>query len=231
LKDPAKGQVVFLCGKYFYSMHTKTKIHLSALEMELIENKEWILTKASVINKVFQLFGEMHEVFRGIVEEESYSLVAEIFKKNTAKISKGENYQGLPYVIMDYPAFFSKENIVAIRTFFWWGNFFSISLHLSGRSFQIKDNFSKCYHYLKENSFFICINDKEWQHNFDPANYMEASKVNEKKLDQIIKRGFLKISKKADLNQWENVPEFFERNFIEILEFLKISFPGDGKVP
>jgi hypothetical protein len=212
-------------------MHTKTKIHLSALEKELIENKEWILTKASVIEKVFQLFGGMHDIFRVMVEEKQYSLITGIFQKKEAKISKGENYLGLPYVIMDYPAFFSKESTVAIRTFFWWGNFFSISLHLSGKIFQIKDNFSGCYPYLKEHSFFICINDMEWQHDFGPSNYMEASKINEADLDQILKKNFFKIAKKIDLDKWEDAPEFLERNFSEILEFLKISFRGDGKVP
>jgi len=212
-------------------MHVKTKIHLSPLEKELIANKEWILTKASVIEKVFQLFGGMHDIFRVMMEEKHYSMITGIFQKKDAKISKGENYRGLPYVIMDYPAFFSKENTVAIRTFFWWGNFFSISLHLSGKAFQTKDNFSGYYPYLKQHSFFICINDKEWQHDFDPANFIEAPKINEKDWDQILKKNFFKIAKKIDLDKWNDVPEFLERNFKEILEFIKISFPGDGRVP
>jgi hypothetical protein len=48
------------------------------------------------------------------------------------KISRGENYQLLPYIILDYPSYFSRNNIFAVRTMFWWGNFFSITLHLSG---------------------------------------------------------------------------------------------------
>ena len=41
------------------------------------------------------------------------------------------------------PAVFSKENIFAIRTMFWWGNFFSISLHVSGKYFKTEIDFSK----------------------------------------------------------------------------------------
>ena len=52
--------------------------------------------------------------------------------QSTPKIAKGENYLQLPYVLLDYPRCFDKENIFAIRTMFWWGNFFSITLHLSG---------------------------------------------------------------------------------------------------
>ena len=54
--------------------------------------------------------------------------VAEI----SPKISKGENYNGLPYVMFDYPRFFTKENVFAVRTFFWWANYFSVTLHLKG---------------------------------------------------------------------------------------------------
>ena len=56
----------------------------------------------------------------------------EVIKTSTPKISKGENYKDLPYVMLDYPRCFQKEKTIAIRTFFWWGNFFSINLQLSG---------------------------------------------------------------------------------------------------
>ena len=49
------------------------------------------------------------------------------------KISRGENYNGLPYVMLDYPRCFGKEDVFAMRTMFWWGNFFSITWHLKGK--------------------------------------------------------------------------------------------------
>ena len=52
---------------------------------------------------------------------------------SSPKISKGENYKGLPWLVLDYPRYFNKEDIFAIRTLFWWGNFFSITLHISGK--------------------------------------------------------------------------------------------------
>ena len=51
-------------------MSTAAKIHLSKLETELIKNKEWILTKQAVIEKVYQLFGELNEIFKQISEQE-----------------------------------------------------------------------------------------------------------------------------------------------------------------
>ncbi len=113
-------------------MSNRAKIQLSKLENELVNNTEWILTKQAIINKVYLLLGELHETYASILNDERYFI--SIFKgTKSGKISKGENYLGLPYAILDYPAIFKKEDVFAIRTMFWWGNFFSITLHVSGR--------------------------------------------------------------------------------------------------
>lgn len=209
-------------------MNTETKIHLSKLETELIQNKEWILTKRSIINKVYQLFGEMHKIYKEIVYQETSSIIGS-YKNAGGKISKGENYKGLPYVIMDYPAIFTKENIFAIRTMFWWGNFFSISLHLSGEKFQLQNDLSKIFLFLQEKDFYICVSEDEWQHNFEPSNYVAVSDLSENAFKEILKRIFFKISKSLELNKWNAAPGFLEESFKEIIEFLKISFPTGEK--
>ena len=61
---------------------------------------------------------------------EQYRTLGE--KYGSPKISKGENYRGLPYVMLDYPRLFGREEVLAIRTFFWWGHGFSVTLHLKG---------------------------------------------------------------------------------------------------
>lgn len=209
-------------------MNTATKIRLSKLETELIKNKEWILTKRSIIDKVFQLFGAMHVTYKQVLGNEK-TLPPEFYKEKGGKISKGENYLGLPYVILDYPALFSKQNVFAIRTMFWWGNFFSISLHISGRNFQMQKDFSNLLTYLDEKKIFVCVNENEWQHDFNPSNYIAVAELDQQKQNEIFKRNFFKISKKIDLNKWDEAPEFLEKTFLEIMEFLKISRPGGEK--
>lgn len=48
------------------------------------------------------------------------------------KISKGEHLQGLPYMVLDFPRFKQGEELLLFRTMFWWGNYFSVTLHLQG---------------------------------------------------------------------------------------------------
>lgn len=210
-------------------MSIEAKIHLSKLETELIKNKEWILTKHSIINKVYKLFGELNEIYKKISEQEE-SFLPEFYKSTGGKISKGENYEGLPYVMLDYPALFARENIFAIRTMFWWGNFFSITLHLSGEKFKLKGDFFKLLTYLQENNFFVCINEREWEHSFELYNYVTAKELDQQKLEQISDKNFFKISKNLELNKWREAPEFLEKSFKEIIGFIKISFPAGGKV-
>lgn len=109
---------------------------------------------------------------------------------------------------------------------FWWGNFFSISLHLSGKSFLTRNNFSKSFSYLKEKNFFICINEKQWEHHFEPTNFINASKIKAVDEKHIFERSFLKISKKINLSSWDDTPEFLGGTFKEIIEFLNFSFPA-----
>jgi len=51
-------------------MNDQAKIHLSTLEMELVNNKEWIFTKKQIIDKVYLLFGDLHHSYRKIIEDE-----------------------------------------------------------------------------------------------------------------------------------------------------------------
>ncbi len=206
-------------------MSVKTKIHLSRLEMELVNNASWILTKQRIIDKVYLLFGEILENYKRVSKEEinSHSLF-EITKGG--KISKGENYLGLPYVMLDYPAFFDKEKIFAIRTMFWWGNFFSITLHISGEESLSKMSFSDCFDYIKNSNFFVCVNDDQWHHHFEKDNYVHAHDIDKKTFAGIYSKNFLKISGKTDIRNFNNVQNFLEKTYRELIEFIKINFPA-----
>src|SRR5688572_24832334 len=104
------------------------KIQLSPDELVMITDTTWILAKQRIIKKVYELFAVVAEDFKLALT------VSDPFptgiSQQSAKISKGENYLSLPYVMLDYPSAFSKTGICAVRTMFWWGNFFSITLHL-----------------------------------------------------------------------------------------------------
>lgn len=207
-------------------MSQPAKIRLSTFETEVVNNTQWIFAKKEIIDKVYRLFGMLQVQYENFLRHDKDS-PNELLQRKGAKISRGENYRGLPYVILDYPAIFGRKNIFAVRTMFWWGNFFGISLHLSGRYFNGERNIKKWLPFLKEKNFFVCINEDEWEHHFSDANYWSAIDLSDSQILQLQEKPFFKAGKKIELKEWDLVPEFLAETFGEMIELIKISYPGD----
>jgi hypothetical protein len=209
-------------------MNEVAKIRLSAREMELVTNTEWIFTKQLILEKVYNMLGELHQDFKSVVRKEKFFLPPE-WQKPGGKISKGENYKGLPYAILDYPSVFSKEKIFSVRTMFWWGNFFSISLHLSGEGFKMITNFDEGVSFLQAKDFSVSLNENEWEHHFEPTNFVKIRNLTEKEILKLAENKFFKIAKKTGLEEWDSAATFLEKGFEDIVQFIKISSPACGR--
>jgi hypothetical protein len=186
--------------------------HLSAAELELVCDAEVLLTKNRIIQKVYDKFGVLSESYKKEVPDNSLSFTV----PDNPKISRGENYNGLPYVMLDYPRLFSRDDTFAIRTFFWWGNFFSITLQLEG-SYQ-NMYCSKLNKAIKEDEFkewYVAISDDRWQHQFDEHYYIHVEKVND-----IMPLPFIKLAKKIPLNKWDESEKFLLENFRALMKIL-----------
>lgn len=187
---------------------------LTLYEMQLVENPQVLLSKNKIIKDVYTLFAELAEEYRKVVDK---SIINYPDSMN-AKISRGENYKGLPYVMLDFPREFSKKDVFAIRTLFWWGNFFSITLHLSGKYYQ--QFYVAIQNAVDENSFkdwYISASQNQWEHHFESDNY----KLIEEEKYNIDKLPFLKIAKKIPLQKWDEANVFFIENFTLIIKTLE----------
>ena len=107
------------------------KIRLSPEEAALVVSADWILTKNRVMQKAMDMLG-LVQAEQNIHLEKFKNRLPQAIYQSSPKIARGENYLGLPWLMLDFPRSFNREDTFAIRTFFWWGNFFSVTLHLSG---------------------------------------------------------------------------------------------------
>ncbi|THU41284.1 hypothetical protein FAM09_04025 [Niastella caeni] len=184
------------------------KIQLSAEELSLVQNAGWLLTKNTIIEKVFALFGDIAHQMRDHIAAKPRLLLEEVLVPSP-KISKGENYKGLPYVMLDYPRLFSREDTFAIRTMFWWGHFFSVTLHLKGQyKKQYQQKLINNLPLLAAQQFYVCISGEEWRHEFEEDNYTPLTQLNSSAVEKILlANDFCKLSAKISLPQWNHSKE------------------------
>jgi hypothetical protein len=192
---------------------------LTEKELLILQDIDFLLTKATILEKINELLGHTREDLKRSVENSSFSFPEGTDLLN-GKISKGENYNSLPYMVLDYPTLFSKNSTFAYRTMFWWGNFFSSTLHLEGSALDYyRNSITKNLDMLLKNDIYICVGDTPWQYHYEKDNY---SLLNEEHRDFITNCKFLKLSKKIGLKKWKDIPDF-STNFFELtLSVLKL---------
>ncbi len=207
------------------------KVQLSPEELLLVQNAEWLLTKNRIIQKVYMMFGALASDVQDIFEEQPLmQAMPEVFA-TSAKIFKGENYRGLPYVMLDYPRSFNKHDIFAIRTMFWWGNFFSTTLHIKGKyKIELEPLILERVSILRDNHFYINVHPEEWRHDFEIDNYISFRDADTETVEtNLINKEFFKIAGKIPLNDWDEVPVNLIRFYKLIIEAIAANFQGDEK--
>ena len=195
-------------------MIQQTKIQFLPAEMELVSSPDIILTKNAILQKIKSFFEEMQMKQQDVLKKYSSQLPEEVLRISP-KISRGENYKGLPWLVLDNPRHFQHNNIFAIRTMFWWGNFFSITLHVSGNNKNdLLKNLTQNASLLAKNDFYIYKGTKEWEHDIDPDSYKKLSAINEDELQKIIStNSFLKLAVKFTVESLEAVEDKLLRNY------------------
>jgi hypothetical protein len=198
-------------------MDEKTKVTLSAGELTIASDRDIILTKRIVMESASHLFSAqipfINNAFPPQIKEDLPGI-------GHPKISRGENYKGFPYVIMDYPALFSKDNVFALRTMFWWGNFFSITLHLSGK---YKEQYSEVIfkHLMNTgDDIYVCVEEKEWEHHFEENNYRAYSSLPPKEREVLLQKSFLKVALKYELHHWNMMQSILPEGYLKIFHLL-----------
>jgi hypothetical protein len=215
-KGPAKDLKISMSSFFITGILVKNiymipaNVKLSKSELSLACDASFILTKNAIIEKVYQLFGILVPQFQQQLNNIKTKLPHEI-SVFSPKIYRGEKYRELPYVMLDYPRCFIKEDVFAVRCLFWWGNHFSITLHLSGKYADsyaaeiIKNLFTE-----KESDWYICINENQWEHHFKKDNFVQANHANSLNVTKFVQqKRFLKIARRLPIERWEDVLDFF----------------------
>jgi hypothetical protein len=198
---------------------SEAKVQLSPKELSLVKDPSWILTKNAIISKAYGLFGNLSQKMQR--EWEKFSGLQGV-EAVPPKISRGENYLGLPYVILDYPRLFAKDEVFAIRTLFWWGNFFSVTLHLKGR---YKSHFAPALlssaSLLSRNGFYAGTSGDEWMHAISSDSHISLEEAGPGIMKELLEGdSFLKLVARIDISKWNEAESLLWKSYSILLESL-----------
>lgn len=184
-----------------------SKIRLSPSELSLFCNADIILTKNSIIQKTVTLLSYLQEQ---LTADKNHSTLF-----SSPKISKGENYLGLPYVVLDYPRVSKGEDLFFIRSMFWWGQFFSSTLQLAGMYKKANvEKLSAAYHELALQQYYVGIQNDPWQHHFEESNYQKIEELSNHDFTTIIRQQpHIKIAARWPLTEWDAAANLLEQSW------------------
>jgi hypothetical protein len=197
------------------------KIQLSAEELALAIDPGVILIKNAVIARASDLLGDLSAFLQDETRELAHGIADAI--DPGPKISRGENYLGLPYVILDFPRYFREHDIFAVRTMFWWGNFFSMTLHLKGNyRGHFRSRLTAAREKLATSGHYIGVAEDEWEHHFGEDNYLPLTDLDEESWERLWNaRAFTKIARKWPVSDWnEGVEDRMRETFLDWKQIL-----------
>ncbi|WP_375578069.1 hypothetical protein ABWH96_13605 [Marivirga tractuosa] len=169
-------------------------------ELDLASDPTILLIKYRMMEKVWDFLEEMQEEIRKELEPFTGKLPKELNLVH-GKISKGENYKRLPFMMLDFPAFFTKDDILAFRTMFYWGNFISSTFHLQGQ-FLKKYGKALIENFKNHKEVFFCVNNSPWNYDYKSNNYVLLNEINIEELEDYLQNtDFIKLSIKFPVDE------------------------------
>lgn len=185
-----------------------SRIMFSSEELELLSNNHLFVLKAGLLKKISALFGELSDEL-GLEMLDFKNSIPEEVLHSQPKISRGENYKGFPWMVLDFPRVFKKEDVFAYRCLCWWGNEFSFTLHLGGIYFDtLRPILNEFLASINIPGIYICVNDSPWNYHYEIENYLPLSefiKMEKNLTPWFSNRKFIKISKKTTLDNYTSL--------------------------
>lgn len=104
----------------------------SETELRLIRERELFLHKYAILQKAEERLQDIKTRMIGVLAEERPRYLPSGTDLERGKITRGENNKGFPFISLDIPQFFTKEEYFTYRILFWWGHYLGYSLVLKG---------------------------------------------------------------------------------------------------
>jgi hypothetical protein len=188
----------FIVADIMKQIYTKKMNLYSESEKSLWLNPEIFHLKKNIIDKIC---GDGAAIIEHIKTTDFFKHTNITFQN--PKISKGENYNGLPWVMLDFPCIFGADHIFAFRIFFYWGKEINCFLILKGNYLnQFLETIKRNISTSDFNDVLIYNGNNLWQHHID-ENFIPLPSNTE--IDELAKQQFLKFAIQINADEIENM--------------------------
>lgn len=195
----------------------------TAKELNYLQNTDFLRTKRLLISGFIEWFENIQVDILGLINTGKFQLPDKAITKS-GKITKGENYKDLPFVVLDCPRFFSKNDIFTYRSIFWWGNYLSNHFLLKGHYLDLyREKFAAAWPFLKEQGVYLDLSDNPWNHDLSTQDYVLAGQLDTGEFDKIVREAdFLKLVWRMELDQWKDFHQYSLKNFLSVHKIINI---------
>ena len=192
-------------------------------EIRCLQDTRFLRTKATATQKVQQLLNQTLDELQQCVASHPWSF-PEGVQSRAGKLSRGENYRGFPYLVLDYPRKFSQDDVFALRTMFWWGHFYSITFQLGGASWnRYRPAVQRNVPTLAGTSTWLGVSDDPWQHHRQPDNYRPLDVLTaQEQQNHLAEANFLKLARFLPVDAWELLPQSASLFLGEMMELIEL---------
>ena len=196
---------------------------LTDKELYYLSDTDFLRTKVIIYQKTDQLLSATQQRLKEYLEHQSPVFPEGVLTRG-GKISRGENYQDLPYHVLDFPRKFTREDIFTLRTMVWWGNQLSVTLHLAGDSLEIyRSRIARRLRRLQAWHWKVCVGEDPWQYHQEETYYQPAQRWEEHDWAAwVAKRSFCKLSTFVPFTQWEQLPDHAVIFLDRVVQLLKL---------
>ncbi|MFT7269216.1 MAG: hypothetical protein ACI905_001434 [Roseivirga sp.] len=180
----------------------KNSASLSPKELKVLMDSDFLLTKQGIDIKISALLIDYQKETENFFKEFQHQLPPAL-NYRAGKVSKGQNYNGLPYWVVDLPSFFNQKDFFTYRMVVWWGNFISFSVVVSGEMFE---RMSVNLDNLDQTDLYYAINQSPWRIEFSEDNLIRIEQKERSKIEAHQKTAnFIKVSKRYELSDLPNL--------------------------
>lgn len=195
-----------------------SKSDLSPAELSVICDESFLMHKVSIGEKINQIFRELKSRIAG-GSQSGRTDFPQGLDLQGGKISHGENYKGLAWRVLDYPAAFKKEDIFAFRTMMLWGRGFYFHLILSGSYLALFEEKIRAHAVeIQEAGWKISQQKSPWEWEFDQNSHSSPHPFPE----SFAAKGFIKLSQHRSLSDFSKIPDEGCRLWLQLMDLLFI---------